>query len=97
MPQERTTTIPPASPPYGSGTARTSRCLHSLKTRARIRGLPGSPSGLSSEAGALDLEAEAKDVHVGRDEQGRAVLAERAVAGGLARGEGAQVLALLVE
>src|SRR5260221_783526 len=97
MPQARTRTSTSASPTSGSGTSRTSRCLYSLRTRARMRGLPGSPSGLRSEAGALDLEAEAKDVHVGRDEQGRAVLAERAVAGGLARGEGAQVLALLVE
>src|SRR5438128_4988633 len=97
MPQARTRTSTSASPTAGSGTSRTSRCLYSLSTRARMRGLRGSPSSLRSEAGALDLEAEAKDVHVGRDEQGRAVLSERAVAGGLARGEGAQVLALLVE
>src|SRR5258708_4764817 len=97
MPQARTRTSTSASPTAGSGTSRTSRCLYSLRTRARMGDLRGSPAGLRSEAGALDLEAEAKDVHVGCDEQRRAVLAERAIAGGLARRKRAQVLALLVE
>src|SRR5258708_34696183 len=97
MPQARTRTSTSASPTAGSGTSRTSRCLYSLRTRARMGDLRGSPAGLRSEAGALDLEAEAKDVHVGGDEKRRAVLAERAVGGGLARRRRAQGLALLVQ
>src|SRR6185503_10150975 len=81
----------------GVGTSRTSRRLYSLRTRARIRSLPGSSASRDLEAGAFHLQAQAKDVHVGGDEEGGAVLAERAVAGGLARREGAEVLRVLVE
>src|SRR5258708_7220336 len=97
MPEARTRTSTSRSPTSGAGTSRTSRRLYSVRTRARMRGLPGSSAGSGLEAGPLHLEAQAEDVHVGGDEERGAVLAERAVAGGLPRREGAEVLAVLVE
>src|SRR5687768_10590952 len=96
MPEARTRTSTSRSPTSGAGTSRTSRRLYSLSTRARMRSLPGLRRR-GSEAGALHLESQAEDIHVGGDEQGGPVLAERAVAGGLAGGEGAEVLRILVE
>src|SRR5262245_65813933 len=92
MPEARTRTSTSASPTAGTGTSRTSSRLYSDRTSARISGRVRP-----SPAGSLDLQREAQDVHVGRDEQRGPVLAERAVARRLARGERAQEVRVLVE